>query len=342
MNRTGVVTDPIFLKHDQGPYHPECPQRLVEIGIRIEDSGLAERLSRVDAREASQEEICLVHSGDYYRHVASSEGRSVALDPDTHTSPDSFRAALKAAGGALALTEQVVKGSLDNGFALVRPPGHHAERAQARGFCLFNNIAICAEHARQALGLERILIIDWDLHHGNGTMHSFWDRKDVLYMSTHQYPFYPGTGALQDVGQGDGEGHTISVPLPGGMGDHEYAAIFRDVFAPIAAAYKPDLVLISAGFDTLSTDPLGSMRMSPEGYGTLTKQILDMAQATASGKVVITLEGGYDVAAQAVAVENVLKVLLGEIEPPPVPEGQGLVGPIVEAVRKIQSPYWKF
>jgi len=340
MNRTGVVTHPIYLQHDAGPYHPECPERLEAIHAMLETTGLAGSLQSVEAREATDEEICRTHSPDYYRHVAASEGRCVALDPDTHTSPDSFRAALMAAGGALVLTEQVVAGELDNGFALVRPPGHHAERAQARGFCLFNNIAVCAEHALQALGLSRVAILDWDLHHGNGTMHSFWKRPDVLYLSTHQYPFYPGTGALRDVGQGEGEGFTVSVPLPTGMGDQEYAAIFRDLLSPIVLAYKPELLLVSAGFDTLSSDPLGGMRMSPEGYGTLMAQVMRMAGG--AGKVVVLLEGGYDVRREAEGVEQVLRVLRGELVPDPVADGQGLAGPIIEGVRLVQAPYWTF
>jgi len=341
MNRTGVVTHPIYQKHDAGPWHPECPERLAAIDDMLADSGLSGSLEAVAAREASTDEICRVHSRDYHRLVASTEGRSVALDPDTHTSPDSYRAALMAAGGALVLTERVVAGELDNGFALVRPPGHHAERAQARGFCLFNNIAICAEHARQVLGVDRVLIVDWDLHHGNGTMHSFWSRPDVLYLSTHQYPFYPGTGALRDIGQGAGAGYTVSVPLPAGMGDAEYAAIMRDVFAPVAAAYAPDLVLVSAGFDTLASDPLGGMCMSPAGYGTLMEQVLEMAAPTAASRVVVLLEGGYDVRAEAEAVEQVLRVLQGTSSPPAAPAGRGAAGPIIDAVKGVLAPYWK-
>ncbi len=335
MNRTGIVTDQLYIRHDPGSYHPESPHRLRAIYGRLESTGLGERLEAVEPRPATSEEICRVHSPDYYRLVASTEGRSVALDPDTHTSPDSFRAAELAAGGALALVQRVLAGELDNGFALVRPPGHHAERAQAKGFCLFNNVAICAEHALCTGGLDRVMVVDWDLHHGNGTMHSFFDRSDVLYFSTHRYPYYPGTGALQDVGTRDGEGYTVSVPLPVGMGDLEYAAIFRDLLMPVAAKYRPDLILVSAGFDTLGSDPLGGMRMSPAGYGTLIGQLMEMAAGPAGGRVVLLLEGGYDVDRQAEAVEQVLRVMLGDLDPPPPGEGQGRADSIISHVKKI-------
>lgn len=342
MRKTGVVTHPLFIKHDPGPYHPESPERLKEIYSLLESSGLNGVLVSVEPRSATESEICLVHSADYYSFVESSDGSTMSLDPDTSTSPDSFKAALLAAGGAIDLVDKVVRGELDNGFALIRPPGHHAERAQARGFCLFNNIAICAQHAVETLGIKRVMIVDWDLHHGNGTMHSFWERKDILYASTHQYPYYPGTGALQDFGGRGAEGYTLNVPLDTGMGDTEFAAIFSKVLAPVAKAFEPELILISAGFDTLSSDPLGGMRMSPEGYGVLTQQVLQMASTTASGKVVALLEGGYDVKRQALAVEQVLRVMLGEISPEMKDEDAGAASSIIRAVQKQHAPFWDF
>ncbi len=341
MRKTGVVTDPLFIKHDPGPYHPESPERLKEIYSMLDTSGLNDLLTKVKPRTASSSEICLVHSEDYYKFVESSDGTSLSLDPDTSTSPDSFQAAMLAAGGAIELVDMVVGGELDNGFALIRPPGHHAERAQARGFCLFNNIAICAQHATEELGVKRVMIVDWDLHHGNGTMHSFWDRSDVLYASTHQYPYYPGTGALQDIGGKGAEGYTISIPLDTGMGDKEYASIFSSILLPVASAFEPELLLVSAGFDTLSSDPLGGMRMSPEGYGVLMAQMLQMASA-ASGKVVVCLEGGYDVRRQALAVEQVLRVMLDDLKPDTTSEDPGAAQSIISAVQKQQSSFWNF
>jgi acetoin utilization deacetylase AcuC-like enzyme len=335
MNNTGIVTDPLFIKHNPGAFHPEKPARLKAIYSMLDESGLRGRLQTVEPRPASEEEITRVHRREYYEKIAETDGKNVALDMDTHTSPDSFRAALAAAGGLLELTREVAEENLDNGFALVRPPGHHAEYSSARGFCLFNNVAIAAEYALHRLGCSKVAVVDWDLHHGNGTQHSFEDRSDVLYISTHQYPFYPGTGGLRETGKGDGEGYTVNVPLSSGMGDLEYRAIFREVILPILRQYAPDLILVSAGFDTLATDPLGGMKMSTEGHAVLTSMLMEVAgeMRTAGGNEgsaadegrggsktvragpVITLEGGYDVHAQAEAVANCLRCMLGEREP---------------------------
>ena len=342
MNRIGIVQDPLYLQHDAGAYHPECPERLEAIYARLSDSDIVEELSSIQARVAQKEEICWVHSQDYYDFVASSDGKFMSLDPDTQAAPDSYRAAKLAVGAGLVLVEKVVAGELDGGFALVRPPGHHAEHAQARGFCLFNNIAVAAELARKKLGLERILIVDWDLHHGNGTMHSFNDRQDILYFSTHQYPFYPGTGSLHDKGTGIGQGYTVSVPLPIGMGDGDYAALFEHILQPISNQFAPELILVSAGFDTLATDPLGSMRMTTAGYTTLMKQIMDMAKVSAQGRIVLFLEGGYDVQGEARAVEAVLRTMLtGQAASQEEPTSQH-TQTIIQAIQQKQSPYWSF
>ncbi|HOX43899.1 MAG TPA: histone deacetylase [Myxococcota bacterium] len=341
MNRTAVVTDPVFAMHDPGPYHPESPARARAIQCRLEADDLRTRLARLAPRAASQAEICRVHTPGYYRRVAATAGHTASLDPDTQTSVDSFRAAELAAGGLLALTEAVVRGEVRNGFALVRPPGHHAERDRAMGFCLFNNVAVAAEHALAALGLARVLILDWDLHHGNGSMHSFWERADVLYASTHQYPYYPGTGAVDEVGAGPGRGFSVNVPLPCGMGDAEYTAIFREIFAPVVAAYRPELILVSAGFDIFDGDPLGGMRVSPQGFAWLTSQVMEMA-AVCQGRVVLTLEGGYHVEGQAESVAACLQALLGEPPGPPPPRaGVGQAGPILAAVKRVQGQFWK-
>ncbi len=341
MMRTAVVTDETFLRHDPGPYHPESPARLRAIHRRLAADDLAGRLRHLPARPATREELCRVHTPEHHRRVAATAGREASLDPDTQTSPDSYRAAELAAGGLLALTEAVVRGEVDNGFALVRPPGHHAERDRAMGFCLFNNVAVAAEHALRALGLTRVAILDWDLHHGNGSMHSFWDRADVLYASAHQYPYYPGTGALDEVGAGPGRGFSLNVPLPCGMGDEEYVAVFREILAPVVAAYRPELILVSAGFDISAGDPLGGMRVTPQGFAWLTGLALEMA-AACQGRLVLTLEGGYDVEGQATSVAACLQALLGEPPGPPPPRaGVGRAGALLEAVRRVQAPYWK-
>ena len=348
MNKTGIVTDPLFIKHNPGSFHPEKPERLKEIYAMLDETGLREKLHAVEPRPASEEEITRIHRKEYYQKIADADGESVALDMDTRTSPDSFRAALAAAGGLLELTKEVAEGNLDNGFALVRPPGHHAEYSSAKGFCLFNNVAIAAEYALHRLGASRVAVVDWDLHHGNGTQHSFEDRADVLYISTHQYPFYPGTGGLRETGKGEGERYTVNVPLSSGMGDLEYRAIFRDVVLPVLRQYKPDLVLVSAGFDTLATDPLGGMTMSTDGHGVLTSMLMEAAgemRAAGAAGPVITLEGGYDVHGQAKAVENCLRCMLGEWEPEEAAAGntdRGKAADVIGAVHEELGRYWDF
>lgn len=343
MAKTGVVTDPLYIKHDPGMGHPESPDRLRAIYSLIEEEGILKKCTAVAPRPATEEEICRVHAQEYYRRITECDGRSVMLDPDTATSPDSFKAAELAAGGCLALTEQVLDGGVECGYALVRPPGHHAERSRAMGFCLFNNVAIAAEQALAKLGCKKVLIVDWDLHHGNGTMHSFYDRKDVLYFSTHQYPYYPGTGALQDVGTGDGEGFTVNVPLSWGMGDVEFRGIFRQILAPVLEQYAPDLILVSTGFDTYHADPLGGMKMTAAGYGMLTAELMVMASGSAQGRLVLMLEGGYHLEGLSQGVGFCLKAMQGVWSPDTATSGDaGQAQPIIDAVKKVQSRFWKF
>jgi acetoin utilization deacetylase AcuC-like enzyme len=342
MGKTGVVTDPLYIKHDPGMGHPESPDRLRAIYSLIEKDEILKKCTAVKPRPATQEEICRIHSSEYYQRIAECDGRSVMLDPDTATSPDSFKAAELAAGGGLELTERVLEGEADCGYALVRPPGHHAERGRAMGFCLFNNVAIAAAHALEKLGCRKVLIVDWDLHHGNGTMHSFYDRKDVLYFSTHQYPYYPGTGALQDVGSGEGEGYTVNVPLSWGMGDVEFRAIFRQILAPVASQYAPDLILVSTGFDTYHADPLGGMKMTAQGYGTLTAELLEVAGGSAQGRLILMLEGGYNLEGLSQGVGFCLKAMLGEWSPETAGDDAGEAKKIIDAVKKVQSRFWKF
>ena len=305
---TGLVYDEVFLRH-QAPYeHPEHPGRLAAIWERLDNDGLARRCRRIPAREASREELVLVHTPEHVERVEATARRDfVQLDPDTYTSRDSAEAARRAAGGLVDLTREVVFGSLANGFALVRPPGHHAEADRAMGFCLFNNVAIAAQAARRS-GVRRVLIVDWDVHHGNGTQASFEEDPDVLYFSTHQFPFYPGTGAIAEVGRAAARGRTVNVPWPAGMGDAEYLAAFDRLLLPIARAFGPELVLVSCGFDAAAGDLLGGMRLSSNGYAALTERVASLAQ----GRVVLALEGGYNLDAIAAAAAACTRVLLGE------------------------------
>lgn len=315
---TGLVFDPRFLLH-RAPYdHPEHPGRLAAIHGRLEAEGLAGRCVAVEAREATRAELRRIHTDAHIDAIAATATRDFAqLDPDTYACRDSNEAALLAAGGLIDLARAVGEGRLSNGFALLRPPGHHAEADRAMGFCLFNNVAVAAK-AAQAWGAasavqdsgcaRRVLIVDWDLHHGNGTQHSFWEDPSVLYFSTHQSPFYPGTGALDEIGGGAGRGFTVNVPFPPGCGDAEYLAAFDRVLLPLARAFAPDLVFVSAGFDAADGDPLGSMRISPAGYARMTQRLLSLA----GGRVVLALEGGYDLEAISLSAAASLRVLLGD------------------------------
>ncbi|RME25272.1 MAG: histone deacetylase [Deltaproteobacteria bacterium] len=310
MGTTGIVFDDVFRLHDPGPGHPESPRRLEAIEKRLKAGGQWERLERVEAREAGEEEVCLVHDHAYWKKVLETAGRPVMLDPDTVTSAHSVEAARRAAGGTVELVKKVVEGGLSNGYALVRPPGHHAERARAMGFCIFNNVAVAAEYAIRHLGLSRVAIVDWDLHHGNGTQHAFYDRADVLYISTHQYPYYPGTGAAAEVGSGDGIGYTINVPLHTGMDDEAFIDVFLRVVKPALRAFGPELVLVSTGYDIYAGDPLGGMDVTGEGFGLLAAIVKEAAGETCGGRLVAVLEGGYNLEGLSEGVCNVVDVLL--------------------------------
>jgi histone deacetylase 4/5 len=313
---TGLLYDEAFLLH-RAPYeHPEHPGRLSAMWKRLTDDGLVERCRRVPAREATSDELLAIHTPAHVARVDSTASRAFAqLDADTYTSRESAHVARLAAGGLIDLVDLVADGELSNGFALLRPPGHHAEGDRAMGFCLFNNVAVAAEVARRSRQsqVRRVAIVDWDLHHGNGTQHTFEEEPDVLYFSTHQYPFYPGTGAIRDVGRGAARGRTVNVAWPPGMGDAEYLAAFDRVLLPIARAFDPDLVLVSCGFDAADGDLLGGMKVSASGFGAMTDRVLSLAK----GKVVLALEGGYNLDAIAAAASACTRVLLGEAAPHP-------------------------
>ncbi len=337
---TGIVIDRRYEEHDPGAYHPERPDRIRALLAWVEEH--ASDLILVPAREASVEEICLVHDPPYVQRVAATAHEPwFAFDPDTRTCPRSYDAARLAAGAVLALADAVVAGEVDNGFAFVRPPGHHAERARAMGFCLFNNVAVGAEYLRQKYGVERVLIVDWDVHHGNGTQHIFEDDPGVLYLSTHQFPFYPGTGALEEVGWGAGRGFTVNLPLPAGMGDAEFEAIFERVVVPVAESYSPDFVLISAGFDAHERDPLAQLRATERAFRHMARCLLEVAARCAGGRCVAVLEGGYDLLALVRSAEAVVEEFAGKHPPlvalPPSERAQTLVDRFVRFHRQ----FWK-
>lgn len=348
MARTGIVKDQRYLNHDMGPGHPESPERLKALYQMLEEEELrGQLLENVTARAATREELELNHEPSYIDLIASTAGKPHhRLDLDTSTSAGSYEAALFAVGGFLELIHEVMRGSLDNGFALVRPPGHHAERNKAMGFCLFNNVAIGAKYALKSFSLERVLIVDWDVHHGNGTQHSFYDDPKVLYFSTHRYPFfYPGTGGAGEVGRGAGEGFTVNVPLPSGCGDPEYLSVFNLILKPIALEYRPELLLVSAGFDIHYADPLGGMEVSEKGFAKMARILMELAEATAQGRIAFVLEGGYDVAGQSRSVKAVLKELAGASQNEERIDDETRIPSRIERtmaeVRAIQKRYWK-
>ena len=312
MRKTGIVRDERYMNHRPGSFHPESHKRLKVIYDMLNDPDMAGQFQEVPVRRAEREELLLIHSPQYVDMVASTEGKvSQSLDPDTSTSAGSYEAALLAAGGMCQAVSMVIEGELDNAFALVRPPGHHAEKSRAMGFCLFNNVAIGARYAQEYHKVKRVLIVDWDLHHGNGTQHSFEEDPSILYFSTHQYPYYPGSGAFHEAGRGKGEGFTVNVPLSPRHGDGEYVGIFEKIMKPVALEFKPELILVSAGIDIYENDPLGSMFVSRDGFAALTRSVMDVAQKCCDGKVVITLEGGYDLDGLRASVKSMLKELSG-------------------------------
>ncbi len=343
--KTAVLHSEVFLAHDPGPGHVETPRRLEGLYRELGRDEHRSRFIFPDFAPASEDTLALNHDRKYIARVASTAGKPFeALDPDTYTSARSYEAACLAAGAAVGAVDLVIDGGADNAFALVRPPGHHAEYSEARGFCLFNNIAVAARHALNNRGLQRVLIVDWDLHHGNGTQHSFYDTDQVLFFSTHQYPYFPGSGALAETGRGPGEGCTINVPLAGGQDDAAFARIFNELLVPVARQYRPDLILVSAGFDTYSGDPLGTMMVSEEGYAYMTGVLVELAAELCGGRLVLMLEGGYDLGIMERGVMACLGELAGDRFLPEDSRSRlGQAAPplrALEHVREMAKKYW--
>lgn len=309
-----LIASPEYLKHDE-PSHPEHAGRLRAIHQALDDSGLGSRLLSLAPRSASVEELSAVHSPAYVaalKQVMEKAPAYIDYAP-TYIVPESYAVATLAAGGALRAVDAVLDGEARAAFALIRPPGHHAMPDRAMGFCLFNNVALAARHA-QKRGLKKVMIVDFDVHHGNGTQAAFYSDPSVLFLSTHQYQpgFYPGTGAAEEIGVGAGQGFNLNVPLPAGAGDAALEYIAANILIPAADRFAPELLLISAGFDAHWADPLASLQLSHAGYGQLLKSLSAVAEKHCGGKLVLTLEGGYDLQALAGGVLTVFRVLLGE------------------------------
>jgi len=335
-----IFTSSVFADHLTPPGHPERVERIEVmqgVGSEFRPAGV----TILEPRAATDAEIGRIHEAEYVSQIRETAGRAVALDPDTFTSPRTWEAARLAAGAAVTAVDHVLDaGRGARACALVRPPGHHAERARAMGFCIFNNIAIAAAHAR-AMGAARVAIVDFDVHHGNGTQWSFYDDPAVLFVSSHQYPYYPGTGAASDVGAGAGAGVTLNLPLAAGATDADYDAVYTRVALPIVAQFRPDLILVSAGFDAHMDDPLAGMRLTSPYFGRLMASIAEVADACCGGRLVAVTEGGYDLSALATSLRASLRALMGDADDFARPEGPAPRGETtIKAVLPHVSRYW--
>ncbi|HEY8291051.1 MAG TPA: histone deacetylase [Thermomicrobiales bacterium] len=319
MNRTPIVYSDHYLDHHTGP-HPETERRLVAIIEHLDAEGLLVDRPLLTPTNAPREAILRVHDAAYVdaleRFCAAGGGW---LEPSTVVSAESFDVALLAAGGAIRAVDTVLTGEAARVFALIRPPGHHATAETGMGFCLFNNVAVAAQYARDHYGLERVAIIDWDIHHGNGTNDIFYDDPHVLFVSTHQHPLYPGSGLTRERGTGEGEGYTLNIPLPPRSNDADYLRVFDDLIGPLILSYQPELLFISAGYDAAQDDPLAEMLVSDAGFRQMAERAVAWADTCCAGRIVALLEGGYDLAALARGVAVTLRVLDGEPNPPPLP-----------------------
>ena len=302
--KTGLLLDSLYADHDPGPGHPESPKRYAAVTQALTSSGLAAKLKAIPARPADLPEIELCHSRAYIELARDevSAGRDTLSTGDTNVSPKSYDVAIRAVGGVLNAVDAVMTGKLQHAFCAVRPPGHHARPAQGMGFCLFNNIAIGARHAQKQHGAEKVLIVDWDVHHGNGTQDIFYEDGSVFFFSSHQSPWYPFTGHAEETGEGKGRGATLNCPFPAGAGMKEIGAAFEDRLLPALDKFKPDLIMISAGVDSRIDDPLGRFQLTDADFAKLTQLLMQAAGQHCQGRLISVLEGGYNLAGLATAV----------------------------------------
>ena len=348
MRTTGYVTHERYAEHTLSG-HPENAGRLQAVWARLEEGGpeggrgVLPDLTPLAPVAVNASQMEAVHQRRYLALLESTQRQApTMLDPDTYVLPVSYELARLAAGAVVRAVDAVMRGEVDNALAAVRPPGHHARPDRGMGFCLLNNVAIAARYAQRALSVERVLIVDYDVHHGNGTQEAFYDDADVLYISMHQYPFYPGTGALHEVGIGAGKGATVNIPMSAGVGDAGYAQVFEEIVWPMARRFAPALMIVSAGFDAHWADPLAGMALSLTGYAHLTRELVAMADALCGGRVVFALEGGYHLDALGYGVLNVCHALLGRdevIDPLGAPDGhdEPPVAALIEDVKRLHS-----
>ncbi|MBN1664108.1 MAG: histone deacetylase [Deltaproteobacteria bacterium] len=345
--RTGIVRDNRYLRHGAHYMEPETPRRLEAIYAMLDTAAMKEKFIEIAPRHAEVEELKMFHEPAYIERVAGTTGKKrVSLDPDTETTEESYDTARLAAGGVMNAVDSVMSGDCDNAFALIRPPGHHADAGHAAGFCIFNNVVLGALHALAKHHLSRILIGDWDMHHGNGTQDAFYADGRVLYFSTHEFPAYPGTGRVEETGCEAGTGCTINVPLAPGAGNAQYVTVFKRILEPVAMHFRPELILLSAGFDIHEKDPLGGMKVTEKGFAALTRILMNIADACCGGKLVAVLEGGYNLSGLTESVKAVLLEMrddtrisdedIGRMEQ----AAENRQDPVCERVVRQQKPYW--
>lgn len=312
MTRVAFIGHPDYQAHDTGPGHPERPDRLRAIHARVKESGVESDLQLVDPFHVDEDWLTRGHSEAHVKNVKvrCEHGAPCMEDYETMLCPRSFDIARLAVGAAFRATDRVFKGESDTAFCAVRPPGHHAEYSRAMGFCLFNNVVIAARYAQEAYGVERVMILDWDVHHGNGTQHILEEDPSVFYFSIHQYPHYPGTGAREERGRGAGTGATLNAPVIAGADDEDYLRIFDDELLPAMDDFKPGFVIVSAGFDAHVNDPLSATRVTEQGFAAMTERALSIARNHADGRLISVLEGGYDLEGLSLSVDAHLRTLL--------------------------------
>ncbi|MBC7815047.1 MAG: histone deacetylase [Burkholderiales bacterium] len=340
---TAYVTHPRYAEHNL-PGHPEHAGRIQAVWHELERSNLTARMTTITPEPASEELLLTVHTLEYLQTLAwtATQDRMLHLDADTYASPTSYEIARLAAGGVVRAVDAVMRGEAQNALATVRPPGHHAIGPRGMGFCLLGNIAIAARHTQRAYGLKRVLIVDYDVHHGNGTQDMFYGDDSIMFVSTHQFPFYPGSGAVTETGEGKGKGYTVNIALPEGQGDLNYAAVFEQIVWPVAERFQPELILVSAGFDAHWIDPLAGMRLSLKGYAHLTRELCLMAHELCADRIVFVMEGGYNLDALSHGIRNIAHVLLGDdtVSDPLGPDSSSAepdILPLIERIRAIHS-----
>lgn len=337
----GLVLDPIYLEHETPAGHPERPERIRSLIKGLDPSDWKGQVRQFAPRSVETEWLLSVHTKDYVEQVEGTSGKAhFAFDPDTFAGSESYRVATMAAGGGVVLTQELGEGGIQAGMLLARPPGHHAESDRAMGFCLFNNAAVAAEWAIRNQYAERLTIIDFDVHHGNGTQEIFYQRPDVLYISSHQYPFYPGTGALNEVGSGKGEGFTLNFPLPAGTGDAFITVLYEEFVIPVLLQYQPDLILVSAGYDVHYQDPLGGLQMTEEGIARLAYLLTDAARDICHGRLIYLLEGGYNLQALTDCVRRTIEVTVLEDNVPSLGSPPSEYNRYRKDVRDVIGKYW--